>query len=109
MNRPACFTQLATCVILTMMTTSQPTLADPPAVTLPVIDLNNRAAMQTVVDREPGQYLGHPTTLLLEDGKTILCVYPKGHGPGMAARRGRSDFQRLRAGKLLSKRRRSTA
>ena len=35
-----------------------------------------------VVDREPGQYLGHPTTVLLEDGRTILCVYPKGHGKG---------------------------
>ena len=35
-----------------------------------------------VVDHEPGQYLGHPTTCLLEDGKTILCVYPKGHGRG---------------------------
>ena len=37
---------------------------------------------QVVVDREKGQYLGHPTTCLLEDGKTILCVYPKGHGKG---------------------------
>ena len=37
---------------------------------------------QIVVDRERGQYLGHPTTCLLEDGKTILCVYPKGHGRG---------------------------
>jgi Neuraminidase (sialidase) len=35
-----------------------------------------------VVDREAGQYLGHPTTVLLEDGKTILVVYPKGHGKG---------------------------
>lgn len=35
-----------------------------------------------IVDREPGQYLGHPTTALLADGKTILCVYPKGHGKG---------------------------
>ena len=35
-----------------------------------------------VVDREKGQYLGHPTTVLLEDGKTIFCVYPKGHGRG---------------------------
>ncbi|MCA8980177.1 MAG: exo-alpha-sialidase [Planctomycetes bacterium] len=38
--------------------------------------------MHTVVDREEGQYLGHPTTVLLEDGETILCVYPKGHGQG---------------------------
>ena len=36
----------------------------------------------TVVDREAGQYLGHPTTLLLEDNKTMLIVYPKGHGRG---------------------------
>jgi BNR repeat-like domain len=35
-----------------------------------------------VVDRESGQYLGHPSTVLLEDGRTVLCVYPKGHGRG---------------------------
>jgi hypothetical protein len=35
-----------------------------------------------VVDREPGQYLGHPTTVLLEDGRTMIAVYPKGHGRG---------------------------
>lgn len=46
------------------------------------IDLNNHVHRQVVVDREAGQYLGHPTTCLLEDGKTILCVYPKGHGRG---------------------------
>jgi hypothetical protein len=46
------------------------------------IDLNEQTQRQVVVDREKGQYLGHPTTLLLDDGKTILCVYPKGHGRG---------------------------
>lgn len=46
------------------------------------IDLNDNTSRHVVVDREPGQYLGHPTTCLLEDGKTILCVYPKGHGRG---------------------------
>lgn len=46
------------------------------------IDLNHDTQRQVVVDREPGQYLGHPTTCLLEDGKTMLCVYPKGHGRG---------------------------
>lgn len=49
---------------------------------IPVIDLDGEAHRQTVVDREEGQYLGHPTTVLLEDGRTILCVYPKGHGRG---------------------------
>jgi hypothetical protein len=46
------------------------------------IDLNDDASRQVVVERKAGQYLGHPTTLLLEDGKTILCVYPEGHGRG---------------------------
>lgn len=49
---------------------------------IPLIDLAGQPQRQVVVDREKGQYLGHPTTLLLEDGKTILCVYPKGHGRG---------------------------
>lgn len=46
------------------------------------IDLDDQLYRQVVVDREAGQYLGHPTTCLLDDGKTILCVYPKGHGRG---------------------------
>ncbi|MCA9175242.1 MAG: exo-alpha-sialidase [Planctomycetales bacterium] len=50
--------------------------------TLPTLDLAEQTHRQTIVDREPGQYLGHPTTALLEDGKTMLCVYPKGHGRG---------------------------
>jgi hypothetical protein len=48
----------------------------------PWIDLDGDSHRQVIVDRQPGQYLGHPTTLLLEDGKTILCVYPQGHGKG---------------------------
>ena len=58
----------------------------PPAVsrgyTVSLIDLAADAARQVVVDREPGQYLGHPTTVLLEDGRTMIVVYPKGHGRG---------------------------
>ena len=49
---------------------------------IPLIDLDQESFRQVVVDREKGQYLGHPTTVLLEDGKTILTVYPKGHGRG---------------------------
>src|SRR6476620_3671348 len=54
----------------------------PRGYTIPVIDLAGQTERQVVVDREPGQYLGHPTTVLLEDGKSIVCVYPKGHGKG---------------------------
>ena len=59
---------------------------DPPPVprgfSIPLIDLADQEQRQIVVDREPGQYLGHPTTVLLEDGSTIIAVYPKGHGKG---------------------------
>jgi hypothetical protein len=54
----------------------------PRAITIPQTDLSARTDLQTVVDREAGQYLGHPTTVLLEDGRTMLTVYPKGHGKG---------------------------
>ena len=54
----------------------------PRAYTIPTLDLSAQTHLQVVVDREPGQYLGHPTTVLLEDGKTMLIVYPKGHGRG---------------------------
>ncbi len=53
-----------------------------PYLRIPVIDLNDETFRQVVVDRENGQYLGHPTTVLLEDGLTMLAVYPKGHGKG---------------------------
>ena len=50
--------------------------------TIPTIDLAKQTHRQVIVDREKGQYLGHPTTVLLEDNKTMLVVYPKGHGRG---------------------------
>src|SRR5512143_3736532 len=49
---------------------------------IPLVDLAGQTERQVVVDREPGQYLGHPTTVLLEDGRTMIAVYPKGHGRG---------------------------
>ena len=74
--------------------------------------------LQVVVDREAGQYLGHPTTVLLEDGKTMIIVYPKGHGRGgdrhEAQHRRRAHLERpaADAGELGHERwkcRRSTA
>ena len=49
--------------------------------TIRFLDLDGQTQRQTLVDQEKGQYLGHPTTALLGDGR-ILCVYPKGHGKG---------------------------
>ena len=54
----------------------------PKGYTIPTIDLSKQTKRQVVIDREKGQYLGHPTTVLLEDNKTMLIVYPKGHGRG---------------------------
>ncbi len=54
----------------------------PRGYTIPLVDLSAETHRQVVVDREPGQYLGHPTTVLLEDNRTMLIVYPKGHGKG---------------------------
>ncbi|MDZ4849453.1 MAG: sialidase family protein [Pirellulaceae bacterium] len=54
----------------------------PPGYTIPIVDISSEKERQIIVDREPGQYLGHPTTVLLEDNKTMLTVYPKGHGRG---------------------------
>ncbi|MEO8659559.1 MAG: HEAT repeat domain-containing protein [Bryobacteraceae bacterium] len=54
----------------------------PRGYTIPQFDFSSDSNRQVIVDREPGQYLGHPTTVLLEDGKTMLCAYPKGHGKG---------------------------
>src|SRR5215217_1226680 len=82
MSRTLLLLLAATTVLVTVIHATDAAMSQPPAYTLPVVDLNDRTALQTVVDREPGQYLGHPTTLLLEDRKTILCVYPKGHGRG---------------------------
>ena len=62
----------------------------PTRYTIPTLDLAYEYERQIIVERTPGQYLGHPTTVLLADGKTMLCTYPLGHG-GPAAVLKRSD------------------
>ncbi len=76
------------------------TTATPSAGRIPLVDLANDTGRQVVVDREPAQYLGHPTTVLLEDGRTMIGVYPKGHGAGgivmkRSADAGRTWSERL--------------
>ncbi|MBI1318380.1 MAG: hypothetical protein GC168_05430 [Candidatus Hydrogenedens sp.] len=66
----------------------------PRGYSIPVVDIARDALRQTIVDREPGQYLGHPTTVLLEDGQTMLCVYPKGHGKGPIVMKRSTDAGR---------------
>lgn len=57
--------------------------AEPPrGFSIPQIDISADQNLQVVVDREAGQYLGHVSTVLLEDGKTMYATYPQGHGRG---------------------------
>ena len=49
---------------------------------IPLIDIAGETQRQVVVDRDPQQYLGHVTTVLLEDGRTMYATYPTGHGAG---------------------------
>jgi hypothetical protein len=57
--------------------------------TIPAIDLSEETKRHVII--APGtsdSYKGHPTTLLMPDGKTMFCVYPLGHGgPGAVLRR----------------------
>ncbi|MCX7604838.1 MAG: glycoside hydrolase [Bryobacteraceae bacterium] len=72
----------------------------PRGYSIPLVDLADETQRQVTVDREPGQYLGHPTTVLLEDGRTMLAVYPKGHGRGAIVLKRSRDGGRTWSGRL---------
>jgi 2-polyprenyl-6-methoxyphenol hydroxylase-like FAD-dependent oxidoreductase len=62
--------------------------ADP---STPVIDLSPETARQVVIAAGTKEtYQGHPTTVLLPDGKTMFCVWTLGHG-GTCGPMKRSD------------------
>jgi hypothetical protein len=83
-NSPFFFVALraARALAVALTVAAGPAASAAPETDLPLVDLANETGRRAVVDREAGQYLGHPTTVLLEDGRTLLCVYPKGHGKG---------------------------
>jgi len=83
--------RLAALVLLGLAQAAGAQEALPRSVSIPVIDLAGDTERQVIVDREPGQYLGHPTTVLLEDGRTIIAVYPKGHGRGAIVMKRSTD------------------
>ena len=49
---------------------------------IPTLDISGRTDWQSIVDREKNQYLGHVTTAMTADGKTVYAVYPKCHALG---------------------------
>lgn len=68
---------------LALLAQSAPLPQSAPAPREPIsLDLAGDPARAVVVDRDSEQYLGHVSTVLLEDGRTILCAYPLGHGKG---------------------------
>ena len=72
-----------------------------PRIDFPVwIDLSGQHHRQVIVDKQADQYLGHPTTVLLEDGQTMIAVYPMGHGRGAIIMK-RSDDGGLTWGERL--------
>jgi hypothetical protein len=87
---------MATGLILALLTCLLLGEEPPPA----FIDLAGQTQRQIVVDREPGQYLGHPTTVLLEDGRTMIAVYPKGHGRGAIIMKRSADGGLTWSGRL---------
>ena len=52
---------------------------------LPWADFSGRTDHQVVIAAgTPDNYNGHPTTVLMEDGRTMVCTWSEGHG-GKAA------------------------
>ncbi len=48
---------------------------------LPLIDISSENFRHVIIAKgTPDTYQGHPTTLLLPDGRTIFCVWSLGHG-----------------------------
>lgn len=81
---------------------ASPTTSQPAAYSIPTLDLSDQPDRQTIVDRQAGQYIGHPTTVLLEDGCTLLCAYPLGHGAGQICLRRSTDGGRTWSPRLAT-------
>lgn len=68
-----------------------PLLASPAAEPLPVVDLSQNTQRHVIIAQGTEKiYQGHPTTVLMPDGKTMFCVWTHGHG-GTAGPLKRSD------------------
>lgn len=77
---------LAVCIIVHLLRVMEiPAMAQPRAgkrdIEIPTIDISGDADRHVMVARgTPDTYQGHPTTLLLPDGRTMFCVWTLDHG-----------------------------
>ncbi|MGC3966854.1 MAG: sialidase family protein [Pirellulales bacterium] len=61
----------------------------------PTVDLSGDKSRQTVIAQGTSKvYQGHPTTLLLPDGKTMFCTWTYGHGGGCGSLKRSDDAGR---------------
>jgi len=90
-SRKYLFAIFAFCFLIANSVFAGERAGKPKGYSIPLIDLAGESHRQIIVDKEPGQYLGHPTTVLLEDNKTIITVYPKGHGRGAIVMKKSTD------------------
>ncbi len=68
--------------------------------TIPQADLNDRKDLQTVITPSNGKYWGHPSSVLLEDGKTMIMMYLDGHARAQLYWKRSSDGGRTWTGHL---------
>lgn len=58
-----------------------PVFAQQVSSNLPWVDLSEQKARQIIIAAgKPDLYNGHPTTVMMEDNKTMLCTWSYGHG-----------------------------
>ena len=63
------FTICTFCLVSANLVFAGERAGKPKGYSIPLIDLAGETHRQIVVDKEQGQYLGHPTTVLLEIGR----------------------------------------
>ena len=68
-----------------------PMRTQPTSYSIPTLDMAFETWRQVIVESIPGQYLGHPTTVLMPDNKTIFVTYPLGHGGPSAVLKKSTD------------------
>ena len=86
-------TALRTLAVALLTTLTSPAAEVARDYSIPMLDLTREDSLFTTVEHRDG-YLGHPSTVLFRDGKTLLVAYPDGHGRGALLIRRSADAGR---------------